>query len=314
MDILNSRLWYNEWVMRKKICFPASARPHLARQKLLLEELRKYFDVDIFEPTTKNDGMAVFSIMCAVEFNNYLAKNKYDCVLIRGDRFEMLPMAMVAAYRGIPIAHIEGGDLSGVIDNRVRHAITHLSDYHFCTNEESHARLISMGVPVGKVWNFGSLDVEFASLIEPKMLISEQYILVAYHPVDGENPEELEQALEGLPYKIVRVASNKDYGKEYGSENYSPEDYINLMRYASICVGNSSSLLKEASILGVPVLNIGSRQSKRLKPSNVLDVPCGKEAIRTGIEYQIKRTFASDNTYYKPATSISIASVLDKII
>lgn len=299
----------------KKICFPALNRVHLARQSLLLDELREHFDVVTFETDKKKGSMATTSILYGVEFNNFLANNKCDYVLARGDRYEMLPIVMVAVYKGIPIIHIEGGDLSGVIDNKVRHAITHLSDYHFCTNEESHKRLINMGVSPNRVWNYGSLDVEFASKVTPKKLRDKPYILVAYHPILSENENELDEALKSFTeYDIIKIGSNADYGRGYGTEQFSPEDYINLMRYAAVCVGNSSSLLKEASILGASVVNIGTRQEKRLKPKNVLDVPCIAKNIEMGIKYQLENKYKPDLTYYQKNTSRKIVNQLKKIL
>lgn len=263
------------------ICFPATNRVHLARQKLLLNELERFFDIDIY---TKGD---------------FVPEN-YDAVLIRGDRYELLPLAVEAAYKAVPIFHIEGGDLSGVIDNKVRYAITHLSDYHFCTNEESHRRLIQNGVPTDRVWNFGSLDVEFAKQVKPEK-IKKDYILVAYHPVPDEDENEI--PTDGA----VIVGSNKDYGRKYGSDEYLPEDYINLIRYAKCCVGNSSSFIKEASILGTPVVLVGDRQQNRLLPKNVLQVPCERGIIKKAIEFQSQRVFEPDFIYYKPNTSKNIA-------
>lgn len=300
----------------KTIVFPATSRVHLARQALLLDELKKYFEVDIFEPTTKREGNAsIYSLLCAIEFNNFLTKKKYDLMLARGDRYEVLPLAIMAAYRGISIAHIEGGDLSSVIDNKVRHAITHLSDYHFCTNEESHARLIAMGINPNKVWNFGSLDVEFAMKVKDNQLRDKKYILVTYHPIAGEDKGELEEALKKYAeYDVIKIVSNNDYGASFGDESYAPEDFINLMRHAVCCVGNSSALLKEASILGVPVVNVGHRQDKRLKPRNVLDTECKKENIERAIDFQMTGDREKDLTYWQPDTSINIALKLRDLI
>jgi UDP-hydrolysing UDP-N-acetyl-D-glucosamine 2-epimerase len=303
----------------KKIVFPCTNRVHLARQQLLLEELREHFDVDVFKPTTKQEGgMSVFAILCAIEFNNFLNGKNYDAVLIRGDRFEMLGLAMMASYRGIKLAHLEAGDLSGVIDNKVRHAITHLSDFHFPTNEESHSRLISMGVSPRKVWNFGSLDVEFAASTPPKKLREKHYIVTAYHPVPDESMHEVAEAMHNFKnlgtHEVVNIVSNSDYGKSYGEENYGPEDYINLLRFADCCVGNSSSFLKEASILGTAVVNVGARQEKRLKPRNVVSVLCHKDAILRAIQFQIGNKYDSDFTYFNGVTSHSIANQLAKLI
>lgn len=299
----------------KKIIFPSTFRGHLARQQLLLKELKKFFDLHIVEYGLGSGNMADSSGEVTIFFLNQIRKIQPDLLLARGDRFEMLPIVMTCAYRGIPVAHIEGGDLSGTIDNKVRYAITHLSDFHFVTNEEAHARIISMGVPINRVWNFGSLDVEFASKVKPQNLRNKPYILTSYHPIEGEDEKTVDSALTSFKkYDIVKIASNKDYGREYGEELYSPEDYINLMRFASCGVGNSSSFLKEASILGTPVVLIGNRQKQRLLPNNVLVIPCDETIIKEAIVFQMKRTFKPDLTYYKSETSRKIAEKLKEVL
>lgn len=300
----------------KRILFPATARPHLARQKRLLEELRKYFEVFVveFEPIGKDMAEKATSVV------NYFLPKLYeikpDLLLARADRFEVLPIVMLASYMGIKVAHIEGGDLSSAIDGKVRHAISYLSDYHFPTNEESQKRLIQMGIPMDKVWEFGSLDVEIAMLSEPKRLQEKQYILVSFHPIEGEDENEVEKALQYFEedYEIIRVASNSDYGRKYGSQNFSPDDYLNMMRYASCCVGNSSSFLKEASIFGVPVVNVGTRQEGRLKPHNVVDISCKSDKIKEAIELQLKSKYEPDFVYYEEGTAKKIANKLKEIV
>ena len=172
-----------------------------------------------------------------------------------------------------------------------------------------------------RIFNFGSLDTEFALDVKPKRLIRESYILVAHHPIPGEDPEELEKALkhfalgryESPRYEIVRVASNSDYGKKYGAESYSPEDYINLMRFASCAVGNSSSLFKEASVLGTSVVSVGSRQEGRLRTGNMVDVICEAERIKGAINFQIQNTYQPDETYSKPDTAKNIANKIKEL-
>ena len=165
--------------------------------QLLIQELSKSFTLDIWEPKERKGDMTSNAILYAIEFNNFLLGKNYDAIILRGDRYEMLGLGMVSAYKGFKIIHIEGGDLSGdVIDSKVRHAITHLSDFHFATNKESHQRLVAMGVPPDKVFNFGSLDVEYASKVKPKKLRSKLYILVAYHPLENEDETEPDKALK----------------------------------------------------------------------------------------------------------------------
>lgn len=298
----------------KTICFPCTNRVHAARQGLLLKELGKHFNVRKIERTPLGRDMAEKADDTFSFFTYKLRAEKPDLVLIRADRFEMLPIAIAAAYLNIPIAHIEGGDVSSVIDGKVRHAISHLSDYHFPTNQDSHERLIRMGIPMNRIWNYGSLDTEFALQVKPKRLKQDPYILVTYHPVPGENPEELEIALKNFTYDIVRISSNSDYRRKYGTEEYSPEDYINLVRYAACCVGNSSSLFKEASVLGVGAVNIGTRQEGRLRTRNIIDVPCSAEQIEWTLRYQLGNTFLPDMTYYQPDTSKKIARKLKELL
>src|SRR3990167_3027983 len=142
----------------KRILFPYTNRTH-ARNQLLLNLLKEDFDVHITTYGEKDMPMANVAVDITNKFKKAL-EIKPDLVLIRGDRFELLPVAMLCAYSGFKMAQIEAGDLSGVIDNKVRYAISHLSDYHFNTNEASEARLSMMGFP--NVYNCGSLDVEYA--------------------------------------------------------------------------------------------------------------------------------------------------------
>lgn len=296
-----------------KICLPITARPHLARMQYLIKELQKDFDLDVWEPKQQEGSMAINAIFYAIEFSNFLIGKDYDAIMIRGDRYEMLLLATIAVYKGFKVIHIEGGDMSGVIDNKVRHAVTHLSDFHFATNEESHKRLINMGIPLDRVWNFGSLDVEFASKVKPERLRQGNYILVAYHPIPDEDPKELDEALKSWKEEsIIRIGSNTDYNQKYGKEEFLPQDFINVLRYAKCAVGNSSALIKEASILGTPVVLVGQRQNNRLMPKNVIQVPCETEPISLAIEYQMKHKPKIDTLYYQKGTSKKICQQLLK--
>mgnify|MGYP001592820009 FL=1 len=263
-------------------------------------------------------NMAEVAVDIAGKFQKALDSEKPDLALIRGDRYEMLVPTMLCAYNNIPIVHIEGFDLSGVIDNKVRYAISHLSDYHFVTNEESYRRALSMGFK--NVWNYGSLDCEYAlkcsQTLETAPGHEQSYIIVLYHSVPNESSTELFSALERFSdYTIIGIKGNRDYGKQLYNEEYSPEEFIRLLNGASCLVGNSSAGIKEASVLGIPVVNIGSRQQNRLKPSNVVDVPCRSKYIELGIEYQLGvERYQVDHTYYKKDTSKKIAETICQLV
>jgi UDP-N-acetylglucosamine 2-epimerase len=301
----------------KTIYFPATNRVHLSRQGLLLDKLREHFNVVVDEVHGGLGDMAGRSLYYVNHCFQSLSYTKPDIVLIRGDRFEMLPIAMLSAYMGITIVHLEGGDLSGVIDNKVRHAITKLADYHFATNKESYARLISMGTDPDRTFNFGSLDVEYAKTIKTTeqdgVWKLDPYALVCFHPTDEENGEAINDEFFG-GLKVIRIKSNSDYGNSNGSVEYSAEEYLRKLQGASILVGNSSSFLKEASIFGVPVVNVGTRQANRLTPRNVMTVPHNQDAIKMAVDYQLKHgLYRPDFIYFKENTSANITNVLKNI-
>jgi len=249
----------------------------------------------------------------AVAFGKYLRKVRPGLVLIRGDRYEQLPLAMCAAYLQIPIVHLEGFDLSGAIDNKVRYAISHLSDYHFVTNEGSYKRAKDMHFE--NVWNCGSLDVEYAMSVKGDSVRERPYVMVLCHSMPNERPGAVLGAVETFKeYDVLGIRGNSDYGKSYGIEEYRPDEFIRLLRGASCIVGNSSAGIKEAGILGTPVVNVGSRQSNRLKTENVLDVPCETDVIKKAIEIQLNHgRYSSDLTYYQPNTSFETAKIINTL-
>lgn len=278
--------------------------------------LSKYFDVIIVEPELRDGDMAYLSSRYGRWFYKMIHDHRPDLVLIRGDRFEMLPMAMVAAYSGIKVAHIEGGDESGVVDNKVRHAITQLADYHFATNNEAYSRLIRMGTNPDHTFNFGSLDVEFAHTANGnglKRIIDEPYVMIAFHPFPGEDGKILRGTIEHLQdlYRIINITSNSDYGMEYKGESYEPLEYLSLLKHASCLIGNSSSFLKEASIFGTPVVNVGTRQNNRLSPENVFTVPYDSNMIIQMVDLLLNMgSFPQSVVYFKENTSLHITNKL----
>lgn len=372
--------------LKRKICFPITSRVHYARQKRLLGLLNKdkRFDLQVvaggsvlsekygerFAAALLSDGLKVHDSLynlidggghvamaktaglTALDFTNSLYKLNPDIVLIRGDRFEQLAMAMVAAYLNKTIAHIEGGDLSGTVDESVRHAITKLAHIHFVTNEDAKKRVIKMGENPKFVFNVGSPDVEFVATL-PKSFdgsavnsaglgshidVKKDFIVVMYHPVTTEKNnraavETLLEVVDNLNIPAVWFWPNNDAGtneiskairvyREKGKiknnkihfvTDLLPEDFIGLLRSAKVLVGNSSSGIKESSYLGLPVVNIGTRQYGRLRGENVKDVRANAKEIEQAVKEQIAiGRYKTNNLYYKPDTSNKIIEVLSK--
>lgn len=362
-------------------------RVHYARQKRLLSLLQKDPKIELqlvvggsvlldkygerFLPAIEKEGfrvddalynvieggnhitMAKTAGLTALEFSNSLHKLNPDIVLIRGDRFEQLAIAMVAAYLNKTIAHIEGGDVTGTIDESVRHAITKLSHIHFVTNEAARKRVIQMGENPAYVFHVGSPDVEFAATITKRVNpdaingvgaghvidFKKPYAMVMFHPVTTEkenrtHTETLLETVDAIGIQTVWFWPNSDAGtnemakairiyRENGKlknnnirfvTDILPEHFITLLRGASVLIGNSSAGIKESSYLGVPVVNIGTRQNNRLKGPNVRDVGYESKEIARAIKDQLTHgRYTASNIYFKPNTSAKIVEVLSSI-
>ena len=370
----------------RKVCFVITSFIHYSRSLLVLEELRKrpnvdlhiiiggtallskysskfahvkaalledgfkniyelYFNLEGDEAITKAKTVGVGIVEFATLFNHIHP----DIVVLRGDRFEILAAAVAAANMNIPIAHIEGGDLSGTLDEHTRHAITKLSQIHFATNDAARNRLLQMGENPENVFNFGSPDVEVVKVIAngnhkadfgktgsgAKIDFEKGFVMVMFHPVSTE-PEETERAtgvlldaVAGLDIPAVWFWPNFDTGAEQISHRLRvfndevpahkihfmrylpPKDFIWLLNRAFCLVGNSSAGIKESSFLGIPVVNIGSRQSNRLRGKNVKDVSVEKREIMNAIREQtaVKR-YPSSDIYEGKDTAKRIAEVV----
>ena len=372
---------------KRKILFPITSKIHYARQKRLLNVLHSHprFDLQLvlggsilaekygeqFFPEIRKAGfriqdtlfnlidggnhvsMAKTAGLTALEFSNTIYKLNPDIVLVRGDRFEQLAIAMVAAYLNKTIVHIEGGDLSGTIDESVRHAITKLAHAHLVTNEASAQRVMRMGENPDMIFNVGSLDVEFAAEVrknpDARILrrmgtghdinFGRPFVMVIYHPVTTEagnrrHMEALLEAVDGLNVQALWFWPNNDAGtgemakairvwRETGKIRHNkikfvtdvlPDDFMAILGRSRCLIGNSSSGIKECSWLGVPAVNIGSRQQGRLRGPNVIDVPERKQAITQAIRTQMRRgRYPASDIYYKPNTSKRIVEILEKI-
>ncbi len=367
---------------KRKVCFVITSFIHYSRNILVLDELRKRQDVelhvilagtalsskytsvsigikerlaqagfenlyemhfnlegDTYVTKTKTTGLGI------IEFSSIFEQIKPDVVVLRGDRFEILAAAVAAAFMNIPIAHIEGGDLSGTIDESVRHAISKLAHIHFATNNDAVRRLINMGENPNSVFNFGSPDLEVPQklgMTVPDIMVtgsgasldlSKEYIIVLYHPVASELDDVVSHtkivldAVHDFGVQAVWFWPNFDVGSEQISrqlrifndqvQNHKirfmrylyPEEWFGLLRNAKVLVGNSSAGIKECSLLGVPVVNIGSRQQQRLRAENVSDTGHDVSEIKNAIRRQMFHgRYSSSELYKGESTSENIAS------
>jgi UDP-hydrolysing UDP-N-acetyl-D-glucosamine 2-epimerase len=271
-----------------------------------------------------------------IHYSRTLERLAPDIVVILGDRYEMMSFAISAYIMRIPIAHIHGGELTyGSFDDGLRHCITKLSTIHFPATEEYRNRIIQMGEHPDTVFNVGALAVENihkAPMFSIKEIanklnikLRDNYFLVTVHPEtesltnDVENAYILAEVLKSFPnYDIIWTISNADpngklinkfilKNKNFHIFDSLGELYLPVMKHAAAVIGNSSSGLIEAPILGVPTINIGNRQDGRIRCSTVVDCSFEKKSIFDKVNSILKaRQFDVTHPYGEGAASAVI--------
>jgi len=270
-----------------------------------------------------------------IEFSKIFKKLKPDINLILGDRDEMLASAIAAYHMNIPNAHIHGGDKSkGGIDEYNRHAITKISNIHFAASKKSKNRIIKMGENPKFVFLTGSpgIDELYSKNISSRSALYEKYninfvgneILLVQHPVTTESVLSKFQILKTINAIIkmkkntIALAPNSDtgntlifnilekYTKKYPFikffKSIPRHDYLGMLKYSGVLVGNSSSGMIEGSYFKIPVVNIGIRQEDRERGSNVIDVKNFDEksilcAIEKAFRWKKQKHFKNSKIY-----------------
>ena len=241
-----------------------------------------------------------------VKFTELFLKEKYNAVMLLGDRYETLAIAIAAGNTKTPIFHMCGGDTTeGALDEWIRHSITKMAYLHFVTNEESRKRVIQLGEEPSRVFNYGSTSIDniltIADMSKEEALKSVglsdcKYALCTYHPVtmeEGDVETQIEVFLEAIKLfpklQFIVTKSNADYGGArinelldaaeskinnlYVCTSLGVKRYLSLMRYAEFVCGNSSSGIIETPVFHVPTVNIGDRQRGRLQSGSIIN--CG---------------------------------------
>ncbi len=343
---------------QRKICIVITARPSYSRVKTLLRAinenkklklqlvvsgsalLNKYGSVHNF---VRDDGFKidaeVFNVIQGesitssakttglglIEISTVFNELKPDIVVTIADRFETISTAIAASYMNIPLAHIQGGEVTGNIDEKVRHAITKLSDYHFVASKDAHKRVLKLGEDKDSVFNTGCPSIDIAMDIKNKKKLgfdvykkyggvgefpdyNNGYWVVLQHPVTTEISEakkQIEETLNSaklLNEPIFWFWPNIDSGADGTSrgirslrekhslnyfhffKNFNSSDFLKLIFFSKGLIGNSSVGIRECSALGIPVVNIGSRQNRRQRGENVIDVNYDSNEIFSAVK------------------------------
>jgi len=256
------------------------------------------------------------------QFTKLFTEQRYDAVMVLGDRYEMLAVAVAAGNTHTPIFHLCGGDTTeGAMDEWIRHSITKMSYLHFVTNSESRNRVIQLGESPDRVFEYGSTSIDnvlkCSGMSVKDALRSlgledvEQYVICTYHPVtmEGERVErqieDFMTAIKNFPeIDFIITKSNADQGGARINElldeanerignlhvfsSLGVDRYLSLMRHAKFVLGNSSSGIIETPAFGIPTVNIGDRQRGRLQAGSIIncedDANSITEAIRKALD------------------------------
>ncbi len=369
----------------RKICVVITARPSYSRVKTALDAIQAHPDLELqlvvaasalldrygsVVDQIEKDGftirekvfmvlegenptsMAKTTGMGVMELATTLLNLNPDIVVTIADRYETMATAIAGSYMNIPVAHIQGGEVTGSIDEKVRHAVTKLADIHLVASEDARHRVIKLGEDPEMVFNTGCPSIDLAAEVarsngqpfDPmkkyrgvgKVLdLSNGYVVVMQHPVTTEYKESrhhIEQTLSaasecGLPILwfwpnvdagadgtssgIRAFRENRDASRFHFYKNMAPDDFLKLLLGSQCLVGNSSVGIRECAFLGVPVVNIGSRQAGRQRGRNVIDVDYDREQILNAIRTQVQHgRYASDPIYGDGRAGDKIAQVL----
>jgi len=284
-----------------------------------------------------NETMAKSAGLLTVELSSVFHDLKPDIILTIADRYETLATAITASYMNICLAHLQGGELTGSIDESVRHAVTKLSHIHLACTEESKKRIIQMGEQPKKVFNVGCPSIDQIKFINfnkklslekynngvgYKVDLNKRYVVVMMHPITNNKAETIKNikntiaAISKINIQCVWFWPNIDAGSNRISNyirafrentpnskinfytNFETEDFLKLIKNATCLIGNSSSGIREGSYLRTPVVNIGSRQDGRERGDNVLDCSGNFSDIVKSIKKQINRKKIKINNIY----------------
>lgn len=246
--------------------------------------------------------------------SSYVHESEPDLIVVHGDRVEALAGAIVGTLSNIRVAHIEGGEVSGTVDEALRHAVSKLSHWHFVSNDDSRRRLQQLGEDIDDIFVIGSPDIDvmdspdlptLQEALDHYNLKWKEFGILIFHPVTTElesieqDTQEIMEALLASGDNIIVIESNNDVGSETIRKVYERfksherlrffpsmrfEFFLSVLRNAKYIVGNSSAGIREAPHFGVPAVNLGSRQNNRVSARLVINAEIARDAILAGLD------------------------------
>ncbi len=369
----------------RRICVVVTARPSYSRIKTALRAMAKHPQIELQLVVAasallerygtavdyiENDGFEIAArVFNVLEGENLTAQAKTtglgilelstvferlqpDAVVTIADRFETMATAVAASYMNIPLVHVQGGEVTGNIDEKVRHAITKLADLHLVATEKARDRVIRMGEDPNRVIVTGCPSVDLAAQINQssqldfdpfekyggvgvEVDLDDGYLVVMQHPVTTEYHrarDQVEQTLHAIRELAIPTLwfwPNVDAGSDGTSKgirsfrehhqlshvhffkNMEPVDFLGLLRQSDCLIGNSSVGIRECAYLGVPVVNIGTRQIGRERATNVIDVQHNQGEIKEAILRQrVNGPYPKSTIYGDGEAGVKIAELI----
>lgn len=306
------------------------------REAIIAEGLKVSSEIWCTVEGDRHENMATTTGLLTVQLVQQFNMLQPDIVLVHADRYEMLAIATAASYMSIPLAHTQGGEVSGNIDDKVRNAITMLADIHFPATNKAAQRIY--GMCRENIFQAGCPTIDLLKGMDFKTDIEEPYFVVCMHPVttDNESDTKMQILLDVLDYFAIDVYwihSNIDpmhtqvnefvqnYIRKHDMkfikflDSVSPEEFYVLMKNSMCLIGNTSSGIREGAYLGVPYVCLGNRQSKREHSQNVKFVENYDFVdIKEAVGWMMGREYAYDGKFGNGDASERIATALANVV
>lgn len=369
---------------KKNICVVITARSSYTKFKTVLFNIKKSNLLELklicagsaildrfgdIEPIIKRDGLSIYekiyftleqekpinstkSTSIAIsEFASCFDRLKPDLVMVMADRYEVIAPTIAATYLNIPLAHIQGGEISGNIDEKVRHAITKFADIHFPATKQSYKNILQMGEDKNFVFLTGCPSIDIAkNVIKKKLNFYERYQGVGFkqdlnkrfgvllfhsdtydYKKSGIYIQRILESLHELKLSTIVFWPNQDIGGDlisksirqfrekikskyfYFIKNISPDDFLKLLSKSQFIIGNSSAGIRESTFFGKLSINIGNRQIGRERDENIIDIRPIKKMIKKTIIDNIGKTFQTSKKYGDGNSGKKIAKILEDV-
>ena len=298
-------------------------------------------------------GVGKFNLDSSQKFNKFLSKNKFDILIVLGDRTEILFNSILAMMHNIKIVHIHGGEITkGAIDNDIRNAISQISNLHFVSHKKYKKNLIKLGINKNKIHVAGGLGasaIKKSKILSKKILekkfkikLNKKYLLVSYHPVTSKKYYSKTEFLnlmdclnkfdnvikiitspniDSKNFEILEIIDHfiKNFRNFYFFKSLGSLNYLSFLKYSEGVVGNSSSGILEAPSFKIPTLNIGNRQLGRLYSKSIINVDNKKTNLINALNKILKdkkfkiKLKKTKNIYYQTETEKKIIKELLKL-